>query len=56
VYIIPGTMRPSLLRQLLKELDALERMPRTIWGTAKFKCLRALINERLEKGNNNYGK
>jgi len=46
---MPGKIRPSLLKNILQELNIMERMPSPAFGKAKRDCIRELVNRELDK-------
>ena len=48
-----GKLRPSLLNQVLEELNIMERQAHPAFGKTKRDCIRELINQELEKTKNN---
>ena len=48
-----GKFRPSLLNQVLEELNIMERQVHPAFGKAKRYCIRELIKQELEKTKNN---
>lgn len=46
---MPGKMRPSLLNQVIEELNIMERQPHPAFGKAKRDCIKALIFEKLKQ-------
>jgi hypothetical protein len=48
---MPGTLRPSLLRQVISEMDIMDREAHPALGKAKRDCIRALAKNELERQN-----
>lgn len=46
-----GRIRPSLLQQVIEELNIMDRQAHPALGKAKRDCIRALIEEHVEAAN-----
>jgi len=47
-----GKLRPSLLNQVLEELNIMEREAHPAFGKAKRDCIRILVNQELKRERN----